>query len=74
MSRIFATQAFEIAGVAAAATALGFAAVGIGAGYADARPEPHLPGPEPHLPGPGNILPPGQLHQLPFVPPPGHWG
>lgn len=43
--------------------------------YNPENPDPHLPGPGPHLPGPGEgrVLPPGQVAQVPLVPPPGHW-
>jgi len=64
------------------AGALGFSALGLGAGTANADPWPQsIPGisvPD-VVPPPGQlgqlpfIPPPGQLGQLPFVPPPGHW-
>ncbi|MCT7656846.1 hypothetical protein [Mycobacterium deserti] len=65
---------------AAIAGALGFAAVGLGAGQAQADDwwwEP--PGPGHFIPSPGHIgqlpfvPPPGHIAQLPGVPPPGHW-
>jgi hypothetical protein len=50
------------------------------------QPGPHVPGPGSDMPRPGepgrgevlapgrdSPLPPGQVAQLPFVPPPGHW-
>ncbi|EID71985.1 MULTISPECIES: hypothetical protein [Rhodococcus] len=64
------------------AGALGFSALGLGTGTANADPwPPPIPGisvPD-VVPPPGQlgqlpfIPPPGQLGQLPFVPPPGHW-
>jgi len=43
-----------------------------GAGGAAAKPWAPWP-PVPNPPGPGVLPPPGHLHQLPWVPPPGHW-
>lgn len=60
----------KIATTAATVGALGFAAVGIGAGQANAD-EPWWWEP---VPSPGHFVPsPGHISQLPFVPPPGHW-
>jgi hypothetical protein len=64
----------KIAAKATVVGALGFAAIGFGAGPANAHPFPPVP-----IPSPGQIaeLPfvpsPGQLAQWPLVPPPGHW-
>jgi hypothetical protein len=69
-------QVKKIVATAAAAGALGFA-VFAGAAPASADPwNPFIPFPGP---SPGQISqlpfvpPPGQIGQLPFIPPPGHW-
>jgi hypothetical protein len=67
--------------IAVTATILGSmsaAALGLGAGMAQAKPGPHIPGPPP-VPGIDNPtdwrpLPPGQIKQYcPWQSPPGHW-
>ena len=64
----------KIAATAAMVGAMGFAAVGVGAGQANADNFEI-----PFFPSPGEINnipfvpPPGQISHLPFVPPPGHW-
>jgi len=57
-----------------AAGALGFAAIGLGAGQANAdNVWWWVPAPSPGQVGQVFGIPPGQIGQLPFVPPPGHW-
>jgi hypothetical protein len=64
----------EFAAGAATAGVLGLAAVGVGAGLAQADPPdnpwPPIPGPGVNAGEPGNPLPPGRN----FLPPPGHGG
>jgi hypothetical protein len=57
---------------AAGALMAGTLAAGVvsAAGTANADPKPPW---WPDPPGPGFVPPPGQLQQLPLVPPPGHW-
>ena len=65
----------KIAATAAMIGGLASAAVGLGAGQANADDNFDIP----FFPTPGEINqipilpPPGQLAQLPIVPPPGHW-
>ena len=72
--REFTMNVKKITAGTAIAGLLGFGAVGLGSGLAQADP-PHVPVPGPPVPGPGvnagtpgNPLPPGQG----FLPPPGH--
>ncbi|WP_157546251.1 hypothetical protein [Mycobacterium sp. IS-1742] len=62
----------KIAATATMTGALGFAAIGLGAGTAQADPNcwwvPHVV----QGPGPGCLPPPGHLNQMGFGPP-GHW-
>lgn len=64
----------EFAAGAATAGVLGLAAIGVGAGLAQADPPdnpwPPIPGPGVNAGEPGNPLPPGRN----FLPPPGHGG
>lgn len=64
----------KMAVTAVTTVGLGFAALGFGAGTAQADDWHHW---DP-VPPPGQIgqwvgIPPGQIAKLPFVPPPGHW-
>jgi len=57
-----------------AAGTLSFAAIGLGAGQANADNDWWwVPAPSPGQIGQLFGVPPGQVGQLPFVPPPGHW-
>ncbi|GCB00726.1 MULTISPECIES: hypothetical protein [Mycobacteriaceae] len=57
-----------------AAGALSFAAIGLGAGQANAdNTWWWIPAPSPGQVGQLFGVPPGQIGHLPFVPPPGHW-
>lgn len=63
----------KIVAAAAAVGAMGFGAVVLGAGQANADPDWRIP-----MPPPGHVgqivgIPPGHISHLPFVPPPGHW-
>jgi hypothetical protein len=65
----------KIAATAAVTGALGFGAVGLGAGQAQAHPDPWWWDP---VPPPGHIgqivgVPPGHIGHVVGVPP-GHWG
>lgn len=63
----------KIAAGAAVAGALGFASIGMGAGQAQADDWCWWGWCDP-VPPPAQFVPsPGQIGQLPFVPPPGHW-
>jgi hypothetical protein len=64
----------RIAATATMAGALGFAAVGLGAGLAQADDDWWWdPVPPPGVVGDVVGVPPGQIAHIPFVPPPGHW-
>lgn len=63
----------KIAVAASTAGALGFAAIGLGAGQANADPDWRIPIPPPGIVGHIVGVPPGHIGHLPFVPPPGHW-
>lgn len=70
----------KFAGTALIAGALGAGMVGFGAGSAEARPGPHIPGPPgpppvPQIDGPAGWNPaPGQIKKVcPWQSPPGQW-
>jgi hypothetical protein len=63
----------KIAAGAAVAGALGFAALGFGAGTAQADPHGDCLWFLPQGPGPGCLPPPGHLQKMLPIGPPGHW-
>ncbi|WKG03884.1 hypothetical protein [Mycolicibacterium sp. HK-90] len=64
----------KFATAAAAAGALSFAALDLGAGQANADDNWWIPAPPPPgVVGDGVNVPPGPISHLPYVPPPGHW-
>ncbi|MGV0768655.1 hypothetical protein [Mycobacterium syngnathidarum] len=63
----------KCAAAVAAAGALSFAALGLGAGLANADDNWWVPTPPPGVVGDVVNVPPGQISHLPYVPPPGHW-